>query len=86
MKTMTNEQEWQTESYKGFDVHVTALPHETPDRLWDYAVRVAYPGDDATAESEITARSEDDEDFESAHAAVEAGFIKGYTIVDALFE
>lgn len=83
---MTDQQKWQTESYKGFDVHVAALSHETPDRLWDYAVRVAYPGDDATADSEITARSGDDEDFESAQAAVEAGFVKGYTLVDELFE
>jgi len=83
---MAQEQHWQTEAYKGFDVHVTALPHDASGTLWDYSVRVAHPGDDASSESEITAQSGDDADYPTDTAAVEAGFIKGYTMVDELFK
>ena len=40
---MTDPQNWQTEEYKGMDVHVTALPHCGPTSRWDFTVRVTDP-------------------------------------------
>ncbi|HYD95940.1 MAG TPA: hypothetical protein VEC01_11485 [Noviherbaspirillum sp.] len=80
---MTSEQDWQTEYYKGMDVHVTALPRS--DTSWDFTVRVTQPGEDSASEAELAAASGDDGDFPSREAAVEAGFVKGYSMVDALF-
>ncbi|HJV85151.1 MAG TPA: hypothetical protein VJ698_06715 [Noviherbaspirillum sp.] len=81
---MESGQDWHTESYKGMEVHVTALPHERDSSRWDYTVRIAQPGDDSTSESELTAESGDDADYPTRDAAVEAGFIKGYTMIDEL--
>jgi hypothetical protein len=78
-------QDWHTESYKGMEVHVTALPHEDDSR-WDFTVRIAQPGDDAASESELAAESGDDADYPSEEAAIDAGFIKGYSMVDELFQ
>ncbi len=81
---MAHEQEWHTESYKGMEIHVTALPHAASGTLWDYAVRVAWPGEDPTSESEIVGKSGDDADYPTRQAALVAGFVKGHALVDAL--
>lgn len=81
---MADEQDWQTESYKGMDIFVTALPHEGSASLWDYTVRVAWPGEDATSEGEVVGKSGDDGDYPSREAAVQAGLLKGYALVDQL--
>lgn len=83
--TMEPNQNWHTEAYKGMEVHVTALLRDGPTSSWDYTVRVTQPGDDAASESELTAESGDNADYASEEEAVEAGFVKGYTMVDALF-
>ncbi|HEV2610816.1 MAG TPA: hypothetical protein VGU61_11160 [Noviherbaspirillum sp.] len=79
---MNDGQDWHTESYKGMDVHVTALPRA--DGSWDFSVRIAQPGEDAGSASELSDRSGDDGDYPSEEAAVEAGFVKGYSMVDEL--
>jgi len=83
---MKQEQDWHTEAYKGMEVHVTALPKDEQGKAWDYSVRVAYPGDDSTSESELTGEAGDEADYPSAEAAVEAGFMRGYSMVDAMFQ
>ena len=77
---MNDGQDWQTESYKGMDVHVTALARA--DGRWDYTVRVAQPGENTEASGDLAAMSGDDGDYPSQQAAVEAGFAKGYAMVD----
>ncbi len=79
---METQQDWHTESYKGMEVHVLPIAHSAVDSRWDYTVRVVYPGDDPSSDSEIIAKSGDDSDFATREAAVEAGFIKGYALVD----
>ena len=81
---MFNEQSWQTEEYKGMDVHVTALPHCGTTAKWDFTVRVTDPGVDSSAAGALTADSGDDEDYATEEAAVQAGFAKGYALVDSL--
>ncbi len=83
---MAFEQNWRTEYYRGMDVHVSALPRNARHTLWDYTVRVTQPGEDAGSESELTAQSGDDADFSSEEAAVEAAFLKGYSMVDGLLD
>ncbi len=83
---MEPQQDWHTESYKGVDVHVTALPRDDTCSSWDYTVRIAQPGEDTSAESELTAESGDDADYPSEEAAIEAGFIRGYAMVDELLK
>jgi hypothetical protein len=82
---MEQKQDWHTEAYKGMEVHVTALPRDDEGSAWDFTVRVTQPGDDSTAEAELTAESGDDADYASEEDAVEAGFVKGYSMVDAMF-
>lgn len=82
---MNPNQDWHTEAYKGMEVHVTALPKDEHGGVWDYTVRVTQPGDDSTSEGELTAESGDDADFPTEEAAVEAGFVRGYSMVDAMF-
>ena len=79
-----NQQDWQTEAYKGLEVHVCALQRDEQGEHWDYTVRIAQPGDDASSESELTAESGDDAEFATAEEAVEAGFMRGYALVDGL--
>ena len=79
---MNDGQDWHTESYKGMDVHVTALPRD--DGRWDFTVRIAQSGEDTGSASELTDRSGDDGDYPSENAALEAGFVKGYAMVDGL--
>lgn len=81
---MDYRQDWHTESYKGMEVHVTALARDDSLSSWDYTVRVAQPGEDAGSASELTAQSGDDDDYPSPESAVEAGFLKGYLMVDEL--
>lgn len=81
---MAAQQDWQTESYKGMDIFVTALPHQGSDSLWDYTVRVAWPGEDAASEGEVVGSSGDESDYPSREAAVQAGLQKGYALVDQL--
>ena len=50
---MADEQDWLTEEYKGMEIYVTALPHEGSASLWDYTVRIAWPGEDPSSEGEI---------------------------------
>ena len=83
---MEEEQNWRTEEYKGMDVHVTALPHENSRAKWDYTVRIAQRGADAGAAAELTAGSGDDDDYSTPEKAIEAGFAKGYAMVDRLVE
>jgi hypothetical protein len=83
---MANQQDWRTESYKGMDVHVTALPHDGASAKWDYTVRISQPGEDSSSESELAAESGDDADYASKEEAVQAGFAKGYAMVDALLK
>lgn len=80
---MTVPQSWRTEQYKGLDVHVTALPHGST-RKWDYTVRITDPGADPSSLSTLAADSGDDDDFSSEESAVQAGFVKGYALVDKL--
>lgn len=82
--TMATEQDWHTEFHNGMNVHVTALPRDASHTSWDFSVRVAQPGEDTSAEAELTAKSGDDDDFPTKEAAIEAGFRKGYEIVDSL--
>lgn len=82
---MEPKQNWHTESYKGMEVHVTALARDGAGSSWDYTVRIAQPGEDAGSESELTAESGVDAAYPSEEDAVEAGFVKGYAMVDALF-
>lgn len=83
---MQQDQDWHTEAYKGMEVHVTALPKDGRGKAWDYTVRVTQPGDDSSSEGELAAESGDDSDFPSEEAAVEAGFMRGYSMVDAMFQ
>lgn len=83
---MKDGQDWQTDSYRGMDVHVTALQHDPSSSRWDYTVRIAQPGEDSSSESELTAESGDDTDYPTKEAAVEAGFAKGYAMVDELLK
>ena len=80
---MTVPQSWRTEQYKGLEVHVTALPHGDTKK-WDYTVRVTDPGADSSSISTLTDDSGDDDDFATEEAAVQAGFMKGYMMVDKL--
>lgn len=79
-----NEQDWQTESHNGMEVHVTALPRDASHTAWDFTVRVAQPGEDSSTEEGLIAKSGDHDDYTTKEAAVEAGFVKGYAIVDSL--
>lgn len=81
---MANEQDWRTELYKDMEIYVTALPHEGSTSLWDYTVRLAWPGEDPSSEGEVVGKSGDDGDYPTAEAAVQAGFLKGYALVDQL--
>jgi hypothetical protein len=81
---MEKQENWSTESYKGMDVHVTALQKEDSSHQWDYTVRISEPGVDASAESELAAQSGDDADYSSSSEAIAAGFAKGYAIVDGI--
>lgn len=81
---MSREQNWRTETYRGLDIHVSALPHGTDKDKWDYTVRVAQPGADAGASAELTAGSGDDDDYSSPEKAVAAGLKKGQMLVDRL--
>lgn len=83
---MAIEQDWRTELYRGMEVHVCALPHDHAHSSWDYTVRLAQPGEDSSTESELAAESGDDADYPTKKAALEAGFAKGYAMVDALFD
>jgi hypothetical protein len=76
-------QNWRTEQYRGMDVHVTALPHGSTQK-WDYTVRITDPGADSSSLSSLTDDSGDDDDFSTEEAAVQAGFMKGYALVDKL--
>lgn len=82
---MNPQQDWHTESYKGMDVHVSPLPRDGEDS-WDFTVRIAQPGEDASSASELTAQSGDDEDYPTKEAAIDAGFAKGYAMVDGLLK
>jgi hypothetical protein len=81
---MNNDQDWRTEYYKGMNVYVSAIPKDDSHRVWDYTIRISDPGTDSSAESELFAQSGDDDDYASEEAAVEAGFVKGYAMVDDL--
>lgn len=84
--SMEPKQDWHTEAYKGMEVHVTALARDASQASWVYTVRVAQPGEDAGSESELTAESGDPTGYLSEEDAVEAGFVRGYAMVDALFQ
>jgi hypothetical protein len=81
---MEKQENWSTEFYKGMDVHVTVMQKEDASGRWDYTVRVSEPGADSSAESELTAESGDDGDYQSAEAARAAALIRGYAMVDQL--
>jgi hypothetical protein len=81
---MSVRQNWRTESYKGMDVHVTALRHAANSTRWDFTVRVAQPGEDTSSNSELSASAGDDTDYATEREAVEAGLKKGYAMVDSL--
>ncbi|KIF81501.1 hypothetical protein [Noviherbaspirillum autotrophicum] len=83
---MALKQDWRTESYKGMEVHVCALRHSDVPARWDFTVRITQPGEDSGSESELTAESGDDTDYPSREAAVQAGFEKGYAMVDELLK
>lgn len=81
---MANTQDWHTEEYRGIEVHVSPLPRDDSRTSWDYTIRIAERGEDASSASELSASSGDDRNFPSADAAVEAGFKKAYEMVDAM--
>lgn len=78
------DQEWRTEEYKGLAIHVSALPHEKERGKWDYTVRVAQPGADASAAAELAAGSGDDDDYSDVEQAIAAGLKRGQAMVDRL--
>ena len=80
---MAYEQDWNTDIYRGMEVHVTAL-ERADGKGWDFSVRIAQPGEDASAEGELTDQSGDDGDYPSMQAAIEAGFRRAYAMVDEL--
>lgn len=84
MNSQRDGQDWQTDFYKGMDVHVTALPHENKRARWDFSVRIAQPGEDAGSASELAASAGDEADYATPEEAISAGFAKGYSMVDAL--
>lgn len=77
-------QDWRTEAYKGMDIHVTALPHKNVREKWDYTVRIAQPGSDASSAAELAAGSGDDDDYDDPEQAIRAGLRKGQAMVDQL--
>jgi len=79
-------QDWQTEEYKGMEVHVCALARDESHSRWHFTVRVTQPGDDAGSASELTAQSGDEHAYPTAQAAVAAGFERGYALVDELLQ
>jgi len=81
---LNQEQSWRTEEYKGMDIHVSALPHGKEKGKWDYTVRVAQPGADASSAAELAAGSGDDDDFSSPEQAITAGLKRGQIMVDSL--
>lgn len=81
---MEQQQNWSTELYKDMEVHVTTLQKENAAHQWDYTVRICEPGVDATAASELVAKSGDDADYLSTNDALAAGFAKGYEMVNEL--
>lgn len=81
---MSQEQDWRTEEYKGMDIHVSALQHGKEKGKWDYTVRVAQPGADASAAAELAAGSGDDDDFSTPEQAIAAGMKKGQKLIDRL--
>lgn len=83
---MQKSQDWQTESYKGMEVHVCAVQHDGGEDSWDFEVRVAQPGEDAAYESELTAETSEGVALPSREKAIEAGFAKGYALVDKLVQ
>jgi hypothetical protein len=83
---MAYEQDWQTDLYKGMEVHVSALARDDTRKSWDFSVRIAQPGEDASSESELAAESGDDANYPSKSAAITAGFARGYAMVDALLK
>jgi len=83
---MNPKQDWRTEEYRGMEVHVSALPRDRFRSRWDFTVRVAQPGEDSSSKSELTAESGDDAAYPSKEAAVQAGFAKGYAMVDELMK
>jgi hypothetical protein len=83
---MAYEQDWQTDLYKGMAVHVSALARDNARSAWDYSVRIAQPGEDASSESELAAESGDDRDYPTKAAAIAAGFARGYAMVDTLLK
>jgi hypothetical protein len=83
---MSYEQDWQTDLYKGMAVHVSALARNDARSSWDYSVRIAQPGEDATSQSDLAAESGDDTDYPTKAAAITAGFARGYAIVDELLK
>ncbi|MGE5649681.1 hypothetical protein [Noviherbaspirillum sp. UKPF54] len=83
---MALKQDWRTESYKGMEVHVSALRHSDVPARWDFTVRITQPGEDAGSESELTGESGDNGDYPSREEAVQAGFEKGYAMVDELLK
>ncbi len=81
---MEQQQNWSTELYKEMEVHVTTLQKENTPNRWDFTVRICEPGVDATAASELAAKSGDDDDYFCMNDALAAGFAKGYAMVNEM--
>jgi hypothetical protein len=84
---MAQQQDWHTEEYRGIEVHVSPFPRSNDNKSWDYSVRIAERGDDSGSASEVSAQSDDEGSeagYPTADAAVEAGFKRGYAMVDAM--
>ncbi|MHA6913933.1 hypothetical protein ACQUJO_12430 [Ralstonia pseudosolanacearum] len=89
---MTVEANWRTELYKDFDVYVLAIPRAArasgkaakSAALWDFVVRVCESGADPTAVETLVAHSHDERPLPTRGAAEDAGFARGYGLVDVL--
>lgn len=88
---MTVEANWRTELYKDFDVYVLAIPRAArpgkaakPAAQWDFVVRVCESGADPTAVETLVAHSHDERPLPTREAAEDAGFSRGYGLVDVL--
>ncbi|MFP3889972.1 hypothetical protein [uncultured Ralstonia sp.] len=88
------EANWRTELYQDFDVYVLAIPRaeraagkgkaKPAPAQWDFVVRVCESGADPTAVETLVAHSHDEHPLPSREDAEDAGFARGYGLVDGL--
>lgn len=87
---MEKAQNWKTEEYHGYDMHVcsTARTAENEELAghgaqWDFVLKVTLHGEDPS-DSEETARSDNDTYYSTQSIAENMGFLKGREVIDGL--